>query len=81
MNVCQRWVDEDLRLSPEVSASERNVIERLQMGQPLKMGSLNKAQRLATLQSLIDRGYLDSRCRPTKKGIENSGPRFWKDGR
>lgn len=61
----------------ELTKSERNVIESIHMGKRLKMGSLNRAQRLALLLSLTERGYLDENCKPTAKGIANSGPKFW----
>lgn len=64
----------------KISATEKRVLISLHLqGCTGKMGSMNRAKRLALLQGLIAKGLMDKNCNPTKKGIELAAPTFYKN--
>ena len=61
----------------ELTKTEKRVLISLHLqGCTGKMGMLNKKQRLALLQGLVAKGYLDKNGEPTTKGIDACAPKF-----
>lgn len=54
---------------------EKRIIVNLHLtGKVGSCGALTKNQRYNILTSLVDHGYLTSRCQPTPKAIEETRP-------
>lgn len=58
-----------------LTETEKRIIRNLHLrGIVGSMGKMKSKDRLKLLQGLIDNGYLNSKCEPTKKGIEATAP-------
>ena len=60
-----------------LTETEKRVLISLHLrGGTGSMGSMNKKQRLSLLNGLISKGYMNSNCDLTEKGIKATRPSY-----